>query len=509
MRKKAVSGMALILLLLSMVMLASNIQPVKAEPATIIVPDYYPTIQEAIYAAKPGDAVLVQAGIYYEHLFIDKPIQLIGESKQDTIIDGSSSGTLISVGSDNVTISEFTLRNAGNTWLAPQHTHIPDCAIWVYRVNNINISDNTVTGAAVCIFCAYATNAIVCNNSVSQASSAGIIFYSATRCRAYSNNLTSCGIAGIHLDYYATHCLIANNSILSNPQCIGLDIEQGSTRNVFRGNLIVNNYVGIFLFNLGSDNVFRENNLARNGYNFGLWGSSLGDFVQDIDASNTINDNPVFYMVNRHHLLMTQTNATIPSYIGLVNCSYVTIKGLNFSSNWNGILLAGATNCTLANVNLTRNHEGILLFESYNNVIISNRFDSNSVAATVYSSHENVFYHNSFLNNTRQISSQFLSRTNEPYGPSGSSTNRWDNRLEGNFWSDYNGSDSNRDGIGDSPYVIDANNQDRYPLMNPWREETGLAPFWMQWWFWSIVAATGIMLSAGAIYFLRKRKPLS
>ncbi len=40
----------------------------------------------------------------------------------------------------------------------------------------------------------------------------------------------------------------------------------------------------------------------------------------------------------------------------------------------------------------------------------------------------------------------------------------WDNGREGNFWSDYNGTDSNHDGIGDTPYTIDILNQDRYPL---------------------------------------------
>lgn len=45
------------------------------------------------------------------------------------------------------------------------------------------------------------------------------------------------------------------------------------------------------------------------------------------------------------------------------------------------------------------------------------------------------------------------------------SVNIWDNGTTGNYWSNYNGTDNNGDGIGDTPYVIDHNNQDNYPLM--------------------------------------------
>ena len=45
--------------------------------------------------------------------------------------------------------------------------------------------------------------------------------------------------------------------------------------------------------------------------------------------------------------------------------------------------------------------------------------------------------------------------------------NTWDNGLIGNYWDNYIGTDSDGDGIGDTPYYISgaAGSQDNYPLM--------------------------------------------
>ena len=49
----------------------------------------------------------------------------------------------------------------------------------------------------------------------------------------------------------------------------------------------------------------------------------------------------------------------------------------------------------------------------------------------------------------------------------GGSENSWDDGIAtGNYWDDYNGVDENADGIGDTPYVIDDDSEDRFPLMS-------------------------------------------
>jgi hypothetical protein len=54
--------------LLLLCLLTFGIQPVKTESITIIVPDDYSIIQEAINNANNGDIVFVRNGTYFEML---------------------------------------------------------------------------------------------------------------------------------------------------------------------------------------------------------------------------------------------------------------------------------------------------------------------------------------------------------------------------------------------------------------------------------------------------------
>ncbi len=105
---------------------------------------------------------------------------------------------------------------------------------------------------------------------------------------------------------------------------------------------------------------------------------------------------------------------------------------------------------------LADNQEGIFIgAESNYNLIVGNAIINNEKGISFYESSNNTIYYNTFENNSIQIYDRDLT-----------SENTWENKGEGNYWSDYNGTDINNDGIGDSPHILDVNNKDNYPLIN-------------------------------------------
>jgi len=132
------------------------------------------------------------------------------------------------------------------------------------------------------------------------------------------------------------------------------------------------------------------------------------------------------------------------------------ISGNNIINNTWGVELFASSNNTIAGNNIIANDHGITLWdESSNNSIFGNSIDSNIYGISlVYGSSDNQIFHNNFINNTMQADSWGYNNTWDDGYPSG-----------GNYWSDYNGYDSDHDGIGDTPYFIDENNTDHYPLM--------------------------------------------
>ena len=75
----------------------------------------YTTIQDAINAASNGDTIYVSHGVYHENILIDKSINLVGEDKTTTIIDGGKHGNVVTLShlSTQVNLTGFTIQNSG------------------------------------------------------------------------------------------------------------------------------------------------------------------------------------------------------------------------------------------------------------------------------------------------------------------------------------------------------------------------------------------------------------
>jgi len=136
-------------------------------------------------------------------------------------------------------------------------------------------------------------------------------------------------------------------------------------------------------------------------------------------------------------------NFSIGMYIWTQNN---TVVGNGVSGNIVGLMMSGS-NSTITRNYIANNIEG--LFFGFNS---PGQFPPDMVV-----------YENAFLKNNVQISGCQCQSYNMSETP-----HDWDNGKVGNYWSDYNGSSISKDGVGDTPYVIDVLDRDRFPLMqNP------------------------------------------
>ena len=138
--------------------------------------------------------------------------------------------------------------------------------------------------------------------------------------------------------------------------------------------------------------------------------------------------------------------------ISLYSSGNSLVSGNTITNNYDGISLYSSSNSLVSGNTITNNNGGISLYFSSNSLVSGNTITLNNkygMHFALYSSN-NIICCNNF-NNARQVWSD--------------SVNVWDDGDEGNYWSDYTGQDLNADGIGDTPYPIEVNDQDNHPLM--------------------------------------------
>jgi parallel beta-helix repeat protein len=239
------------------------------------------------------------------------------------------------------------------------------------------------------------------------------------------------------LNVTANNVKITGFTITNGDDGITLYISSNST---ITNNTISNNYQGINL-RWSAYNVIVGNVIAHSGRQ-GI--KVLGTL--DGQASNKVENNSI--QNNPYGIFVSNSFGNVISGNDISNNEYINLE-LWYS--WNS---------TISNNIISNSGCGIFQHRAVNDTIFDNDIVNNTYCGIQIEEPGDGIkvFHNNFINSSAEISPTYNATWDDGY-PSG-----------GNYWSDYNGTDANHDGIGDTPYVIDANNVDHYPLMGMFSE---------------------------------------
>lgn len=276
-------GASLVLLLILCFVLVSfpKMGIVKAEPKTIVVPDDYATIQEAVDAASEGDTVFVKNGVYSEPVEIHKPLTLLGEDSQNTILEILMirywPPRVILVSADNVTISGFNIINS-------------DTGIWVETFSKDEPDDCRIVG----------------NNFLNN--SGAINYYEGTNLTISGNNITGC--RGISIYLGSSNCTVSDNNITNN---YGPGISAYDYNLTIKGNRIKNNTGPGINLSSGPFYVY-ENNIERNSIGVELLNIRESDEFHigsgNVVYCNNFIDNSQQVLINKEYWLLWKYNVS-------------------------------------------------------------------------------------------------------------------------------------------------------------------------------------------------------
>jgi parallel beta-helix repeat protein len=281
-------------------------------PRTIVVPDNYPTIQAAINTADNGDAIFVRNGTYLENVVVNKTLYLIGEDRDNTIIDAERVGSPLTVIANNVSVEGLTLTNAAAG----------------YGNAGIVLDAN---------FCQ------VSNNMISNCLDRGILVPDNQSHDSFTNDImTNNTFWGIELHIGDKNNFIAYNNIYENGWGIG--VCGGSDNNAIVGNTVENvSRYGIYLSST-SNNVVVGNTVenVQSDESIGM----EGEIVNNVLSENTVAncaiglsiENPsgtILFHIFHNNLINNTIQASVGgTFVNMFDNGYPS--GGNYWSDYNG-----------------------------------------------------------------------------------------------------------------------------------------------------------------------------
>jgi len=486
-------------------------------------PGNYTTIQDALNSANKGDTVFVfdESSPYYENIWINSSIALIGENRNTTIIDGNGLDDVVFLRGNGAKITGFTIQNGGSEYgyseyggmagilIRGDHNIVTGNIIKDNHLNGIEIqgggniiSNNVIKnnekfGIYISFYC---YGSLISDNIFEDYDS--IFFGEGNFCDRYKiiNNTANgkpirCYVnkedVVIPDDASQVILINCNNCTIQNVDSSGLDIGilivgDSSNNHIFDCTIIDNTWAGVWIFSsYGINNNISNNIIADNyigvyimdsEYNtiFGniIDGNEIGIRIRPISTPSDISTKQDYQPLSHPNINtnilknnITKNRWGINLYISYYNNIFLN----NITKNEYGIyietLYSSSSHNNIYLNNIISNIEGISIWTCNNN-IYQNNFMYNWMGVLIGFSftggvHNNKIYHNNFIKNRHN---GLVCNPDK---------NNWDDGSEGNYWDNYRGRDWDGDGIGERPFRIlpfFIKNKDKYPLMEPYAD---------------------------------------
>ena len=190
----------------SSVLMFALILAAAAPPRRIVVAPGgpVPTVTAALRLARPGDTVVVMAGIYREpRIEVAVPVTLLGEG--DAVLDGGGAHEVLTIRADDVTVRGLTIRNVGTSFTDDR------AGIRIDRVRGCTIADNRLLDTFFGIYADRAADCVVSGNVI----------------EGRARRQTTSGNA-IHL-FYSTGFTVARNQVSGHRDGIYLEFSRGAS----------------------------------------------------------------------------------------------------------------------------------------------------------------------------------------------------------------------------------------------------------------------------------------
>ncbi|UCF08929.1 MAG: right-handed parallel beta-helix repeat-containing protein [Thermoplasmata archaeon] len=373
----------------------------------------YKTIQDGVNASGDGDTVFVFNGTYNEHVVVDKAINLTGEDRDITIIDGGGSGDVVNVSANGVNISGFTVTGGGpiSDYGAGIDLHdVQYCSVFENNVsNNIfkgiylyeslgnEITNNKVSNNQIGIELLYSSDNRIINNTVSWNSHKGVRIWISNPTGKTSNNN-----------------IISNNNVSNNPDC-GIELDS-SDDNTIIGNNVSNNNYGIVLYDCNGNSI-AGNFVLKNELSIGLTSSSNNDIIENDVINNnpppgsykagiSLRGSPDNRIIN-NNILSNNGSGIYLDDSAIGSSDNNTISDNIMSSNTgHGIYLRSPSNHNVITNNKVSNNaeDGIYVYDneaSYNNIIGNTVSSNENQGITIFGCSDNNVTANTVFSNKR------------------------------------------------------------------------------------------------------------